>query len=777
MQTLMDYSKAKDWVIRESGFHSFELGKCEAVMSLGNGYLGLRASTEEKYLRETRNYFVAGTFNKFNQEEVTELPNAADIINLELAINNEIFQLDHGTIVEYSRELNIRNGELYRHVIWVSPKGEKIALDFYRVVSLKDLHVVVQKVVITPMERDLELMITSGIDGRMTNSGSQHFSEGDKRFYDKKYMQYIQTTSETKIDFVHNTVLIFESEGEKTELEPRINMERRKIFCNYSVNLQAGKKFVIEKISNIYTSRDKENEGVSLADIQNNSLEALKESVEKGYDVIKMESEQKWEEKVWNRVPITIAAEDEFDQLAVHFAQYHMEIMTPDHDNRMCIGAKGLSGEGYKGHTFWDMDIFVLPYFIYTMPETARKLMEYRYLSLEGAHKKAIDNDYEGAQYPWESAWLDDGEVTPVWGAADIVTGLPTKIWSGFIELHITADVAYAAWQYYRVTGDEDFMERYGYELLLDTAKFWSSRLEYSEDDKRYHINNVVGPDEYKEHANDNAFTNYMAYWNIEKAMEYYDQLQKEKPEIFNRLQEKLNLEQVHQGWKEKKDLICLPKPRESDLVIAQDNAYLSYENIDLTKYKNQKQVATIFRDYNIEQVSHLQVSKQADIMILFLLLEDRFTQEIKQANWRYYEPRTLHDSSLSLSTHCVLACDMGDYNLAYELFLRSSQIDLGPNMNSSNEGIHSASIGGIWQCVVYGFGGVRMLDGKLRIEPHLPETWKQLSFTIVWNGQQLQIYVTKDVLRISNLTNTKTVSFIYKCETYSLIDEINMKL
>lgn len=777
MHTQMDYSKAKDWIVRESRFNSNTLGKCESIMALGNGYMGLRSSTEEKYLGETRGYYVAGTFNKFNEEEVTELPNAADIINMEITINGDRFTLDAGKIEEYYRELNLRNGQLHRHVVWVSPKGDKLVLDFYRIVSLKDLHVVAQKVIITPLNNDTEIGITSGIDGRMTNSGSQHFSDGDKRFYEKKYMQFIQATTQTNIKFVHSSALQFTVNGEKKEINPHIIMDRRRIYCKYRENLRQNDMLVIEKISNVYTSRDKEYENLDLKEIQEISLNALKEAMQKGYDRLKEESERRWEEKVWNRVPIIVDSEDEYDQLAIRFAQYHMEIMTPDHDNRMCIAAKGLSGEGYKGHTFWDMDIFNLPYFIYSFPEIARKLLEYRYLSLDGARKKARDNGYRGAQFPWESAWLDDGEVTPEWGAADIVTGLPTKIWSGFIEQHITADVAYAVWQYYQVTGDQDFMDRYGYELIFDTATFWASRLEYSDEDNLYHINDVMGPDEYKEHVDDNAFTNYMAYWNIDKAIEFYEVLKIKNKDLYIRLNEKMNLDSRWEEWKSKKPLIYLPQPREKDRVIPQDKEYLNLKNIDLTKYKNQEQVGTLFLDYNLEQVNKIQVSKQADIMMLFFLLEDKFSHDVKRANWNYYEPRTLHDSSLSLSTHCVLACDMGDYDMAYELFKRASRIDLGPNMNSSNDGIHAASLGGIWQSTVYGFGGVRMVNGELRIEPHLPKSWKSLSFPIYWHGQRLQIEVKNDLLKVENQTNKEEVTFINYGIKYTFKENITVKL
>ncbi len=196
-----------------------------------------------------------------------------------------------------------------------------------------------------------------------------------------------------------------------------------------------------------------------------------------------------------------------------------------------------------------------------------------------------------------------------------------------------------------------------------------------------------------------------------------------------------------------KVDLIYLPQPREEDLVIPQDDTYLTKQIIDLTKYKKQTRVGTIFEDYNLEQVNNIQVSKQADIMVLFYLLENKFSQEVKRANWNYYEPKTLHDSSLSLSTHCILASDMDDRELAYQLFKQASRIDLGPNMKSSDHGMHTASIGGVWQSVVCGFGGVRMLDGKLRIHPKLPKQWRKLSFPIYWRGDRLEVTVTHESL------------------------------
>lgn len=742
----------KNWVITETHFDPEFQGKCEAIMSLGNGYLGLRSATEETYVGQVRNLFVAGTFNQVDEFEVTELPNVADITELKIRLNGELFSLEKGLIREYRRDLNVRTGELSREIVWESPRKETYKLHFRRFVSLNNLHLIGMKLEVTPIDVDGKIKITSGINGQLTNSGAQHFHEGEKRIYDKKYIQLLQKTTESKLDFVLNTVHHWEINGQEEEPEPKMAMDRRKVFIEGEIEVKKGETLAFEKLANVYTSRDKEfdTEGYSLNTLREQSLTALKEDRLKGYNALFEESVAKWKEK-WSNMEIHIESENEFDQLAIRFAHYHLMTMTPAHDNRFGIAAKGLTGEGYKGHSFWDTEVFILPFFIYTFPDVAKSLLEYRYLTLSGARKKAADNGFEGAMYPWESAFTGE-EVTPVWGAVDIITGTATKIWSGFIEQHITADIAYAVWQYYKITGDQDFMNRCGYEMIFDTATFWASRLEWNESSNSYHINNVIGPDEYKEHVNNNAFTNHMAHHNISLAINYYEEL-KGSP-LLERIEKTASVHDAYAKWQEKIDFIYLPQPRNEDLVIPQDDTYLQKQIIDLTKYKNQTQVGSMFQDYNLEQVNNIQVSKQADIMVLFYLLENKFSQEVKRANWNYYEPKTLHDSSLSLSTHCVLACDMDDRTLAYSLFEKAARIDLGPNMKSSDHGMHTASIGGVWQSVVCGFGGVRMLDGKLRIDPKLPKQWKELAFPIYWQGDRLEVKVTNHGVTIKNVTN-----------------------
>lgn len=765
------------WIVRETAFDSNLQGKCEAIMSLGNGYLGLRSATEEPYLNQVRNLFVAGTFNKFDEEEVTELPNAADLTEIKLVLDGESFSLEQGKVVDYRRDLNLRTGELEREVLWDSPKGKRYHLLFKRFVSMENLHLIGMKVEVTPKSGQANVRIISGINAQMTNTGSQHFHEGEKRIFDKKYIQLLQKTIESKIDFVINTVHNYSVNDQEVEMDPKMAIDRRKVFTEAKIELGKEETLTFEKISNVHTSRDKEyKEGYDLSVMRETTLSELEEEATKGYQTLLGESAREWDKK-WQHMAIDIKSKDSFDQLAIRFAHYHLMVMTPAHDNRFGIAAKGLSGEGYKGHSFWDTEVFILPFFIYTYPEVARGLLEYRYNTIDGARRKAIQNGYEGAMYPWESAYTGD-EVTPVWGSVDIVTGEATKIWSGFIEQHITSDIAYAVWQYYEITGDEDFMNQYGYEMLFDTATFWTSRLEWNDEHQRYHINQVIGPDEYKEHVDNNAFTNYMAYQNIELAIKYSEKLATENPELFNQLNNVLNLESAKEKWVDKIDKIYLPQPREEDLVVPQDDTYLDKKIIDLTKYKNQKHVGSIFEDYNLEQVNDMQISKQADIMILFYLLENKFSTEVKRANWNYYEPKTLHDSSLSLSSHCALAADMDDLSLSYELFQRAAQIDLGPNMKSSDHGMHTASIGGLWQGVVCGFGGVRMLGGELRIDSKLPENWDELSFPIYWKGDRLKVRVTKTDISVTNETKKQPqTTFTVHGKPYVLEDTLTINI
>jgi hypothetical glycosyl hydrolase len=275
--------------------------------------------------------------------------------------------------------------------------------------------------------------------------------------------------------------------------------------------------------------------------------------------------------------------------------------------------------------------------------------------------------------------------------------------------------------------------------------------------------------------VNNDAFTNYTAYWCIENAIHYYHLLKTEKPEIFTRLDSLLKLENEIKELEEKLPLIYLPQPNENN-IIPQDDTYLTLKEIDLFKYKNQEHVGSLFLDYSLSQVNLMQVSKQASVVMLMYLLEHKFSPEIKKANYNYYEARTLHDSSLSLSTHSILANDLDNRDLAYSLYRQATSIDLGMDMTSSDHGIHAASLGGIWQIIVCGFGGIRMVGGKLRIEPKLPKEISQITFPVYWKGNLLEIQVNHEHLKVKN-KGEEAIAFRNGEKQYVLNSGLEMKI
>ena len=744
-------NEKENWLVAETAFKPEYQGKCEAIFCSGNGYLGQRAALEERYVGQTRDLLVTGTFNSFAPNEVTELPNLPDVTNLEFTVDGVRFAMDEHNTSDYLRVLDMQTGEVKRTLTWTHPNGKKFVLCFTRFASMDNEHLLGLKAQITPLEGDCQISVVSGIDGRVTSGGSQHFLDGDKRIFDNTILRMSAKTIQSGVTCCLHSAHSYEIDGETAQGKRLPIIDRRYMAMKASFDVEAGKTLTVTKITAVTTSRDMKYHGLEgAADMALcDGLEMLKAAAAKGYDKLFAESCKKWA-ALWQAADVKIASKRAFDQLTIRFALYHLNIMIKKDDSRVGIGAKGMTGEGYKGHSFWDTEIFILPYFTLTQPEAARTLLEYRYRGLYGARKKAIENGYEGAMYPWEAAWIDDGEVTPLWGAADIVTGKPIKILTGIIEQHITADVAFGVAQYYAVTGDQDFMDKCGYEILIDTARFWASRPTWDEHRQQYVILGVIGPDEYKEHVDNNAYTNYMAAYNMELGLKAIDALTARGGEVYERLNKQLGFSDAKAKIESVLSKLYLPQPDENGIV-PQFDGYMNLKHIDLTPYKQASIVGTIYNDYNQDQICTFQVHKQADTLVLLLLRDDLFPADQKKENYYFYESRTLHDSSLSKSTHCVLAADLGEEKTAYDFFIGCGNIDLGGAMTTSDMGVHTASMGGIWQCVTYGFGGVRVVGDALHVSPRLPENWDSIELPLCWRGQVLRMKADKQGVQLTN--------------------------
>ena len=735
------------WVVAEDAFNAGHIAKCESIFAQGNGYMNLRNALEENYVGQRRGAFITGTFNKALPDEVTELPNLPDVTELRLTVNGERFSMETGTTENYCRKLDLRTGETERTLVWTSPAGARLALRLRRFVSLAREHLAAFFAEITALDGPADLVLESGIDSRVTNTGSQHCTEGEKRLVDGSILQLACRTCQSNIPVtVHCTHRFSASPAHSLPV-----MERRRFVQRFAFRLEAGATLRMDKLACYCTGRDLtfaafgrmngvEDEQLVLAE----GLSVLRQARARCYEELLEESAARWTD-YWSKNDVRVDSPDPMDQLGLRFALYHLNIMVKRDDPRVGIGAKGMTGEGYKGHSFWDTEMFLLPHYLLTDPPAARTLLEYRWRSLPGAFKKARENDWQGAMFPWESAWLTDGEVTPLFGAADVVTGQSIPILTGMLEHHITADVAWAVWLYYLATGDDDFMEKFGCDLLVNTACFWASRLEWKRDAGRFEICNVIGPDEYKEHVDNNAFTNHLAAENLRVASLVIGRMRRDWPAAWAALSARHDLTALAADFDGKRQKMYLPAPRPEDGLVPQNDQYLQLEQVDLSRYKAQAGVSSIYEDYGPAQMNKLMVSKQADLVMLLRVMPDLFDPETRRKNFLFYESRTLHDSSLSHGQHCVLAAWMGLDEMALDLYRHAAAIDLGPNPSSSDEGIHSASMGNVWQCAVCGFAGLRWAGEQLVLENHLPASWKSLEFSLEWRGARLAVRLSHE--------------------------------
>ncbi|WP_031519262.1 glycoside hydrolase family 65 protein [Siccibacter colletis] len=707
-----------------SRFDPHSLNKEAALMAAGNGYAGIRATHEEDYTLQTRGMFCAGFYHRAGAQETTELVNLPDVVGMQIVINGEVFSLLSGTVLSLRRELHFASGELKRELIWLAPDGQRFAIESRRFLSARQLPCFAQRLSITPLSGPASVSIVTGIDATQTNAGRQHLDEMQVRVFDRRWLQGIYATQ----DGAHQLAITSHCQVSRAE-NVRFSAKNRRLMQHISASVERDATFTLEKISWIAVWLDGTGQG---SDISKDGLEHLQGCVAQGYDAL-LEASVAAREMYWRRSRVKVSSRNPEDQQALDFALYQLFAMTPCHDARSSIAAKGLTGEGYKGHVFWDTEVFLLPFFLFTRPGVARQLLRYRWYNLAGAQEKAARSGYDGALFPWESA-RSGHEETPPFAAINIRTGVRQRVASALAEHHLVADIAWAVVQYYQVTHDGDFMTREGLDLLRETALFWLSRT--TEANGRLELHDVIGPDEYTEHVNNNAFTNHMAHYNVAQALHYLRAWQACDAQFEARAEDFLTR-------------LWLPQPDEQG-VMAQDDSFMAKPAIDLTRYKAEAGTQAILHDYSRAEVNEMQILKQADVVMLAYLQPGTFTAAQLAANLAFYEPRTIHDSSLSKAIHGIVAARCGDAESSYRFWREGAQIDLGPDPHSCDDGIHAAATGAIWLGAVQGFAGLYVSDGELRLTPCLPEHWQAIDFPLVWQGQPLHFHITHDTVAVS---------------------------
>jgi kojibiose phosphorylase len=660
---------------------------------------------------------------------VPELVNAPNWLPIHITVDgtplkvitksSDFMRPPQGLALGFERALELDRGVLTREVLFRAASGSIVRVIFERFASLHNQHLLAQRVRVIAVDGSPTIEVESALDGNVTNGGVTHWeadmtvlTEGDVIGLEARAQQ-----SGYLLGMASQLICPHPMPAQQGDADHRPAVRTR-------VQLQSQSEVVFDKLTAIYTSRD------VTAPLES-AISALEAAAHQGYDRLYADHAAEWQ-KYWDNVDVLIEGDDEC-QLAVRFTIYHILITAPRHDENVSIGAKTLSGMGYKGHIFWDTELFALPPLTLTQPKLARNLLMYRYHRLEGARHKAQANGYEGAMFPWEST--DTGEeTTPQWSDVQ-PDGSRIRIWTGDTEQHISTDITYSVWQYWQWTRDDDFFSHHGAEMILDTAVFWGSRVEHV--NGRYELSQQIGPDEYHENVDNSVFTNRMVVWHMQTALKTLDWLKEHAPADHDRLiaQLKLTPERLDK-WADIIERMYIPFD-EAQQIHIQFPGFFDMEYIPVPQYT--PRTSSVQAILGHARSIQTQVIKQADVVMMMALLGDAVgSRQVMINNWNTYYPRTDHGSSLSPAMHAWVGARLALMDDAYEMFHHAAHIDLHDNKGNVRDGMHAAACGGVYQALLFGFCGLQLTDdGPKVVDPRLPEHWKQVSFGVYYRGQR----------------------------------------
>jgi trehalose/maltose hydrolase-like predicted phosphorylase len=729
--------RSRLWGITELSFQQEQIAHYETLFTIGNGYLGTRGTFEEGYPGDSPATLVHGIYDHAPNTLVPELVNAPNWLELNIHIDGTPFQLitsaddilhpPNGVVLGYERTLHLDRGLLRREVLFRAASGSVVRLVFERFASLAADHILAQRVEIVAVDGNPVIEIESALDGDVSNNGVRHWKPDMTVTTDGDLIGLEATTAQSGYTLGMASRLV-------TSAPIRSQASANRPTSSMNIRLQQEESAVVYKFTSIYTNRDVAISPMAAA------RSKVHEATAAGYDKLLAAHEAEWA-KYWETADIQIEGDEEI-QRAIRFTTYHVLIPSPRHDDQVSVGAKTLSGLGYKGHVFWDTEIFLVPVLVLSQPQLARNLLMYRYHKLPGARHKAAANGYEGAMYPWEST--DTGEeTTPQWSDPQ-PDGTRIRIWTGDSEQHISTDIAYAIWNYWRWTGDDAFMFRYGAEIVLDTAVFWGSRVEHR--DGRYEISRQIGPDEYHENIDNSVFVNRMVVWHLQTALRLLAHLRNIAPADAERLVTALDLTpQRLAHWADIIAHMFIPFDEQQQIHI-EFPGFFDMEYIPVPHYS--PRTTSVQAILGHPRTIQSQVIKQADVVLLMALLGDEVgSPEVQMNNWNTYFPRTDHGSSLSPATHAWVAARLGLDETAYEMLHHAAHIDLQDNKGNVRDGIHAAACGGVWQAIIFGFCGLHIAENDdLATAPRLPEHWRKVSFSVYYRGQKRDFTVTNPV-------------------------------
>lgn len=744
------YLKTDEWKIIEVGFEPKNHRASESIFSIGNGNMGQRANFEEKYSGSSlQGSYIAGVYypdktrvgwwKNGYPEYYAKVLNAANWIGINILVDGEELDLATCHVKEFRRELNMKEGILFRSFTAILPSGKEIEAEVTRFVSMTEKEAGAIQYNITPVNFSGIFTIAPYIDGDVKNEDSNY----NEKFWNEVSSSVSGSTGfitlETrKTHFQVCTAMDYQIliDGKKQQLSPAVKTAAK--YIESSIEVPVNQKQLVSIIK-YAINLSSENHPKEVLD--KNAVSTLRNVMQKGFDKILDEHKQAWAKK-WEDSDIVIEGDPEAQQ-AIRFNIFQLHQTYTGDDPRLNIGPKGFTGEKYGGSTYWDTEAYCLSFFMNTAGHlVARNLLKYRYNHLQKAIENAAKLGFTNGAALYPMVTMNGEECHNEWEIT-------------FEEIHRNGAIVYAIYNYIRHSDDKEYLADFGLEVLVAIARFWKQRVNYSEEKKKFVILGVTGPNEYENNVNNNWYTNYIACWCMEYAMEAVKYVKESKPSRYKELIDKMMFDETSEtsDWNNIINNMYFPEDKNLGIFLQQDG-FMDKEQILVIDLD--PKIRPLNQHWSWDRILRSVFIKQADVLQGIYFFEQRFDPETIKRNFEFYEARTVHESSLSPCVHSILAAKIGDIEKAYNLYLRTARLDLDDYNREVAEGLHITSMAGTWMSIVEGFGGMRVIDGKLHFSPLIPDKWMSYSFHIRFRGRLVYVTTNHKEIKISLIRGEK---------------------
>ncbi|GAA0136824.1 glycoside hydrolase family 65 protein [Paenibacillus sp. YSY-4.3] len=724
------YLAVDPWKVVEEGFDSERNRVSESIFSLGNEYMGVRGYPEEGYGGDT---LLGSYFNGLFEENKVDahykgiikslrfMVNAVDWLYTRITADGEAFDMSTSAFSDYRRELDFRSGIYKRELVWHLASGKRLKLTFERFVSMRISSLGCQRISFEPLNFSGTVRVVAGLDFAVLHEDQgRTYWEVLRRGAENGITGMLGRTVQTKNRLFSGFRLEASNEIENVALTGE---DRRFIGRELLLGVEQGQRTTMDKLTINLAEKDTSRPD---EEVWNDGLGLALRYADLDYDTAAAQQREYWAH-VWETSDIVIDGDPE-NQQGIRFCIFQLQQTYHGDNPGFNIGAKGLTGEAYRGLAFWDTESYCLPFYIFNNPKAARSLLEFRYRSLPHALERAKELDCEGAFYP--IATIDGTESCDLWQHSNL-------------QLHVGTAVAYGIRHYVNITGDTSFLHEKGAEMLIQICRFYATRGQFGQKTGEFGYFGVMGPDEFQLMVNNNCYINWMAKKLFEYTLEVIGEMREADFGAFAALAERLALTEEEQAdWREKAARMKIPQDQETGIYEEHDGFFdmphLDIHSIPVAEFP-------LYSHWSYDRLYRYDMIKQPDVLMFMFLYSSEFNLAAKRANYDYYEPRCIHESSLSPSIHSILAAEIGRPEEAYKFFEFASRLDLDNYNRNTREGLHTTSIAAAWMNIVYGFGGMRSDGEKLVFHPGIPDRWKRYSFQVFYRGTRLMVEVNQE--------------------------------